>query len=256
MPGRFFIFRPTMTPTPLSPGKKPAPIVHLIPVTDPTVPLPLDTLFDPARPLEIEIGCGKGRFLSAFAAKHPDTQYLGIERMLARVRKLDKKACRLKLDNLRILRLEAFYTFYYLLPPHRLRTVYVFFPDPWPKRRHQDRRLFSPLFLDLLWARLELGGVIQVATDHPDYFAEIHARLKADPRFREIPAMERAEDEQTEFEHIFRGQGLAIGQCAFETLPAGEKTFPPLEIGPDMEPRSGDAEEGVGAGPDEDAEND
>ncbi|MEI7898606.1 MAG: tRNA (guanosine(46)-N7)-methyltransferase TrmB [bacterium] len=219
---------------------------HVIPVTDPTVPLPLDTLFDPARPLEIEIGCGKGRFLSARAGKHPETQYLGIERLKDRVRKLDKKAARLHLDNLRILRLEAFYTFYYLLPPHRARTVYVFFPDPWPKRRHETRRLFSPLFRDLLWARLEIGGVIQVATDHPDYFAEIRAGFMADPRFREIPAMERALEEQTEFEHIFRSQGLAIGQCAYQTLPAEEQTFAPLEIDPEMEPRcdrDGDEEE-------------
>ena len=229
-----------MTLTPPSPGPKRPHLVHVIPVTDPTVPLPLDTLFDPARPLEIEIGCGKGRFLSARAAKNPETQYIGIERMKDRVRKLDKKACRLKLDNLRILRLEAFYTFYYLLPLHRLRTVYVFFPDPWPKRRHQARRLFSPLFLDVLWARLKVGGVIQVATDHPDYFVEIRTRLAADPRFKEIPAMERTPDEQTEFEHIFRSQGMPIGQCAFQTLPAEEKTFAPLEVDPDMEPRSDD----------------
>ncbi len=230
------------------------PSSHVIPVTDPTAPLPLDTLFRPDRPLEIEIGCGKGRFLSARAAKNPETQYLGIERMKDRVRKLDKKACRLRLDNLRILRLEAFYTFYYLLPPHRLRTVYVFFPDPWPKRRHHDRRLFSPLFLDVLWSRLEIGGVIQVATDHPGYFAEISASLTADPRYHEIAAMERTADEQTEFEHIFRSQGLAIGQCAFQTLPAEEKTFAPLEVGPDNEPRAGDEDEkqvicvGVGMG--------
>ena len=213
------------------------PLTHVIPVTDPTAPLPLDALFDPGRPLEIEIGCGKGRFLSARASKFPETQYLGIERMLSRVRRLDKKACRLRLDNLRVLRLEAFYTFYYLLPPHRVRTVYVFFPDPWPKRRHHSRRLFSPLFLDALWTRLEIGGTVQVATDHLDYFAEIRARISADPRFKEVRAMERAADEQTEFEQIFRSQGLPIGQCAFQTLPAEEKPLPPLEIGPDMEPR-------------------
>lgn len=214
---------------------------RVIPVTSLTDPLPIDSLFDPSRPLEIEIGCGKGRFLTTRASKTPDTQYLGIERMLSRVRKLDSKACRLKLDNVRVLRLEAFYTFYYLLPPHRLRTVYVFFPDPWPKRHHHNRRLFSPLFLDALWTRLEVGGALQVATDHLDYFEDIRAGLRADPRFKEIPAMERAEDEQTEFEHIFRGQGLPIGQCAFQSLPAEEKPLPPLEIPPEMEPREEDA---------------
>jgi len=222
--------------------KRPIPgealLSHVLTVNDPTLPLPIDTLFDPNRPLEIEIGCGKGRFLSARASSFPETQYLGIERMLSRVRKLDKKACRMKLDNLRVLRLEAFYTFYYLLPAHRIRTVYVFFPDPWPKRRHHSRRLFSPLFLDALWTRLEIGGIVQVATDHPNYFAEIRARLSSDVRFQEVPAMERAENEQTEFERIFRGQGLPIGQCAFQTLNAEEKPLLPLEIDPEMEPRS------------------
>jgi tRNA (guanine-N7-)-methyltransferase len=210
---------------------------NVIPVTHLTTPLPIDSVFDPARPLEIEIGCGKGRFLTARAAKHPETQYLGIERMLSRVRKLDKKIARLMLGNVRALRLEAFYTFYYLLPSHRVRTVYVFFPDPWPKRHHHNRRLFSPLFLDALWARLEVGGTVQVATDHLDYFEDIRKRLGADPRFQEIQAMERDESEQTEFEHIFRSQRLPIGQCAFQTLPAPEKPLPPLEIDPEMEPR-------------------
>jgi len=210
---------------------------RVIAVTNVTVPLPLDALFDPARPLEIEIGCGNGRFLAARAVKNPGTQYLGIERLLPRVRKLDKKACRFGLDNLRVLRLEAFYTFYYLLPSHRVRTVYVFFPDPWPKRRHHGRRLFSPLFLDALWARLEIGGTVQVATDHPDYFASIRACLTADPRFQEASVMERTADEQTDFERLFRGQGLPIGQCAFQSVPAAEPALPPLEIDPDMEPQ-------------------
>lgn len=227
-----------MTPPPVQLRRaQPAFPSRVIAVADPAAPLPLDALFDPARPLEIEIGCGKGRFLTTRAVRSPETQYLGIERMLSRVRKLDKKACRLKLDNVRVLRLEAFYTFYYLLPPHRVRTVYVFFPDPWPKRRHSSRRLFSPLFLDALWTRLEIGGVVQVATDHPDYFAEIRKRLSADVRFREVPAMERAADEQTEFEQLFRGQGLPIGQCAFQSLPGPEIGLSPLAIPPEMEPK-------------------
>ena len=218
--------------------KQAACATRVIRVEDPARPLALDAIFDPARPLEIEIGCGNGRFLAARAAADPETQYLGIERMLGRVRKLDRKACRLGLANLRVLRLEAFYTFYYLLPPHRARAVYVFFPDPWPKRHHHNRRLFSPLFLDALWARLEIGGTLQVATDHPDYFEEILKAMRADPRFQKIPPMARGEAEQTDFERLFRGQGLPIGQCAFRTLPADEMPLPPLGIPPDMEPRA------------------
>lgn len=184
-------------------------------------PLVINDLFDPALPLEVDCGCGKGRFLLARAAAHPEMQFLGIDRMLVRIRKLDGKIQRAGLTNVRLLRMEAFYSLQHLLPPHRLRTVYVFFPDPWPKRRHHRRRLFGPAFLDVLWSRLEPGGRVQVATDHLDYFAEIRTCLSADARFREVPHLVRDEAEQTDFERIFRGQGLPIGACAFETLATG-----------------------------------
>ncbi|MDD3545188.1 MAG: tRNA (guanosine(46)-N7)-methyltransferase TrmB [Kiritimatiellae bacterium] len=210
---------------------------RVIAVTDPTAPLPLDGLLAGGRPLEIEIGCGNGRFLVARAKKQPDTVFLGIERMLSRVRKLDKTACRLGLDNIRILRLDAFYTFYYLLPRHRARAVYVFFPDPWPKRHHHNRRLFSPLFLDALWARLEIGGTVQIATDHREYFDATRKSFTTDTRFREIQAMERDESEQTVFEMLFRRQALPIWQCAFRSLPHEEKPLPPLRVSASDEPR-------------------
>jgi tRNA (guanine-N7-)-methyltransferase len=207
-----------------------------ITVTDPTQPLPLASFCGDA-PLEIEIGCGNGRFLAAQAAKHPQTHYIGIERMLGRVRKLNRKAERLPARNLHALRIEAFYTFYYLLPEHRLRTVYVFFPDPWPKRRHQRNRLFSPLFLEVLWMRLEIGGVIQIATDHLEYYQQIQKTFDASPRFQEIPAMIRSEEEQTDFEQLFRRQGLPIGACAYQALPGDPIPLPPLELDPEMLPR-------------------
>ena len=176
---------------------------HVIPVTSLTEPLPIDTLFDPARPLEVEIGCGKGRFLTARAAQNPDVQYLGIERMLSRVTRLDKKATRLKLDNLRILRLEAFC--YRLLPAASPPHTYCLrvFPRPWPKRHHHNRRLFSPLFIDALWTCLEIGGTVQIATDHLDYFSTIRARLTADSRFCEILRDGARPAWWTEFEYIF-----------------------------------------------------
>jgi tRNA (guanine-N7-)-methyltransferase len=207
-----------------------------IPVMDPTVPLPLETYCGNS-PVELEIGCGNGRFLAAQAKKNPEIQYIGIERMLGRVRKLNRKAERLPTRNLHALRLEAFYTFYYLLPEHRLRTVYVFFPDPWPKRRHQRNRLFSPLFLDALWMRLESGGVVQIATDHLDYYQEIKKTFAASSRFKEVPAMTRSEEEQTDFEQLFLKQGLPIGACAYQALPGDPIPLPPLELDPEMLPR-------------------
>ena len=212
---------------------------HVIPIADPTRPLaPADLYPAPGQPLEVEIGSGNGRFLAARAAKHPEVNYLGIERMLPRVRKIDKKATRLGLSNIRVLRLEAFYTFYYLLPLHGVRAVYVFFPDPWPKRKHHSHRLFAPLFLDALWARLVPGGAIQIATDDQDYFEAIRKVFAASPRFAPAEVDRRPPDEQTDFELLFRGKGLPIGEAAYRAVTGlPELPLAPLSIPEDMLPR-------------------
>jgi len=181
-----------------------------------TEPLPFDTIFPPDAPLEVDVGAGKGRFLLARARANPDVCYVAIERMLGRVRKIDGKLVREGLTNVRIIRLEACYALQYLFPRKRLRTVYIHFPDPWPKRRHHKRRLFSPEFLDVLHDRLMPGGTVQVATDHLDYFAEIRKTLAGDSRFREVPPIPRLPEEQTDFELIFRGNRQPIGECAFQ----------------------------------------
>ena len=89
-----------------------------------------------------------------------------------RGRLFDGKCRRGQIDNARVLRLEALYTFHYLLPDHHARTVYVFFPDPWPKKKHHSHRLFGPIFRTALWKRLALGGKLEFATDHQEYFEE------------------------------------------------------------------------------------
>ena len=141
-----------------------APGAHIIRVEDPCRPLE----FDLSRPLEIEVGCGKGQFLARRAKENPDCDFLGIERMLERVRLFAGQLRRGGIANARILRLEALYTFHYMLPLHHARRVYVFFPDPWPKKKHRSHRLFGPIFLNALWKRLEIGGRVEFATDHEE----------------------------------------------------------------------------------------
>ncbi len=192
-------------------------LISLARVTD---ALPWGEIFDPALQVEVDLGCGKGRFLLARATAYPAVQYLGVDRMLSRIRKLDRKIRRLGLGNVRLLRLEASYTLRHLLPEHAISRFYLFFPDPWPKRRHHKRRLFDAAFRTLLWTRLVPGGEIQIATDHLDYHAAMRSALLSDPRFEEIAPMARNEQEQTDFELIFRRQGLPIGACGFRTRPA------------------------------------
>ena len=208
---------------------------HILKVSDITKPFE----FDLSRPLEIEVGCGKGQFLTRRAVENPDCDFLGIERMLERVRLFDGKCRRGGINNAKVLRLEALYTFHYLLPAHHARKVYVFFPDPWPKKKHHSHRLFGPLFLNALWKRLEIGGRLEFATDHREYFETVKECFAGDSRFVEVAPMDRPKEVWTEFETMFRNQGLPIYSAAWRSLEADDSELEPLRIPPEAEPREG-----------------
>ncbi len=167
-------------------------------------PLPLQTYFtNSALPLEIDLGCGKGRFLLAHAAKNADVNFLGIDRMLRRIRKIDNRARRLDLDNIRLMRMEAYYAVAHLIPPEAVRTYYIFFPDPWPKARHEHNRLFNPVFVDALHRTLAPGGCVHIATDHLPYFEQLSDVFAGDVRFVETEPFAPPPDEQTDFERYY-----------------------------------------------------
>ena len=167
----------------------------------------------PERPFEIDLGCGKGRFLLARARKFPETNLMGIDRQLGRIRRIDRKALRAKLFNLRVLRLDGYYTTTYLVPPQSVDTYYVFYPDPWPKGKQQHNRIFNELFIDAIARTLKPGGKIHASTDHLPYFDKIYKLIKADSRFEEIETFVPAEDEVSDFELIFAHK--TPGRCSF-----------------------------------------
>ena len=176
-------------------------------------PFSMTELFSDSRPLEVDVGCGKGRFLLEHAAAHPDVHFLGVDRMLRRIRKIDKKAVRKGLANIRLLRMDAYYTVAYLIPPESVSAYYVFFPDPWPKKRHHGNRLFDPRFLDALNTTLLPDGCLHFATDHLPYFEEVYELLKRDLRFEEMAAFEPPPSEKSDFELLFKDK--PIGRCSF-----------------------------------------
>jgi len=170
----------------------------------------------PERPLEVDIGSGKGRFLVARSGRFPETNFLGIERMLGRVNSSGRRCERAEHENVRLFRMEGYYAISQLMPSDYVANYYFFFPDPWPKARRHDYRLFNPAFMDAPFRTLEEGGALHVATDHLPYFEEIHELLREDKRFVEIEAFEPSEEERTDFELVFYYK--AIGRCSFRKV--------------------------------------
>lgn len=167
-------------------------------------PFDLDEVWEQNGPRAMDVGCGKGRFLLAHARRHPDLRILGLERKLRRIRKLDRKATREGLTNIRLLRMEAMYAMTYLIPDEWIDICYVYFPDPWPKERHQGNRLMSPAFLDQIDRTLSPQGVVHFATDHEPYFKDVLETFHADPRWKETTPYLLHEDEVSDFELIHR----------------------------------------------------
>jgi len=109
----------------------------------------LTRLFPIPQPLEVELGCGDASFLVEQARRHPEKNFIGVERLLGRLRKLDRKGRRAGLANLRGVRIESSYFLEYLLPPHSVSVLHIYFPDPWPKKKHHNTGSSTNVFRSL-----------------------------------------------------------------------------------------------------------
>ena len=109
------------------------------------------------RPLEVDLGCGDGSFLMEMAREFPERDFLGVERLLGRVRKVCKKLTRRRLENVRVLRLDSRYVVEWLLPDDGVSRLHLLCPDPWPKLRHNRRRLVQAEFLEAVRRVLGAG---------------------------------------------------------------------------------------------------
>ncbi|MBV8899740.1 MAG: tRNA (guanosine(46)-N7)-methyltransferase TrmB [Verrucomicrobia bacterium] len=136
-------------------------------------PIPLGEIFARPQPVEVDLGSGSGQFLIEASQRYPDHNFLGVERLLGRVRKTRRRAWKLGLQNLRVLRFEIDYTVRYLLPPGSIWRFHLSFPDPWPKRRHQRRRVVDQAFFEAVHTALQTRGELWIKTDHAEYFATI-----------------------------------------------------------------------------------
>jgi len=141
----------------------------------------LDLAFGRDAPKILEIGFGMGETTAAIAAEHPECDYLGIEVHTPGVGSLLKQIAALDLANVRVIQHDAVEVLTRMIAPATFDGVHIFFPDPWPKKRHHKRRLIQPPFIALLARRMKPGAYLHVATDWQEYAEQVLAVLAAEP---------------------------------------------------------------------------
>jgi tRNA (guanine-N7-)-methyltransferase len=179
-------------------------------------PLDLAELFPRLQSLEVELGCGDASFLTEYARRHPDRNFIGVERLLGRIRKLDRKGRRAGLTNLRGVQIESSYFLQYLLPPHSASVLHIYFPDPWPKKRHRKNRLINESFPRLAQAALAPGGGVYLRTDDEDYFAQMTGVFGASKEFQRIETPPELAELLTDFEREFLSRGIKTLRAAYQ----------------------------------------
>jgi tRNA (guanine-N7-)-methyltransferase len=181
-------------------------------------PLALGALFPKPQPLEVELGCGDASFLLELARRHPETNFIGIERLLGRITKLDRKGRRAGLTNLRGVRIESSYFLQYLLPPRSASAIHIYFPDPWPKKRHQKNRLINERFPGLVRAALAPGGKVYLRTDNAPYFSQMTEVFDAAKEFEKMETPAELAELHTDFEREFHARGIKTLRAAYLSL--------------------------------------
>lgn len=185
------------------------------------IPIQIDAIFAARQPLDIDLGCGEGSFLVEMAKRHPERNFIGVERQISRVAKICKRAKRNNLANLRVLRAESDFFVRQMLPEGSVSRFFLLFADPWPKKRHHDRRIVQLEFLDACSRALIEAGELNIKTDHPEYFAHIVEKLSASPFFSELPWAEESGLPKTDFEHRFLRLGLPINKVRLRKAEQG-----------------------------------
>jgi len=134
-----------------------------------------------------EVGCGHGHFLAAYAAAHPDQLCLGVDISIDRIRRGQRKRDRAKLTNLHFIHAEA-RDFLDALPAHAsIASVFILFPDPWPKRRHHKNRILQPDFLAAVAKRAGQGARLHFRTDYEPYFRDSEQVIQTHPDWKILP---------------------------------------------------------------------
>ncbi len=171
-------------------------------------------VFGNAHPVEIELGIGKGRFLIEAAQSHHQVNYIGIERAAKYLRIAQTRSLKRNLRNIRLVRVDAQEFLEFFVPLESVRAIHLYFPDPWPKKRHHKRRLFNENFLREVERILEPEGRLWLATDHKGYFMAMGEVLDASTCLGEIEA--EWPGLKTNYEEKYASQGKTIHRRILE----------------------------------------
>lgn len=180
-------------------------------------PLDLGRSFGRSAPKVLEIGFGMGESTATIATQHPECDYLGIEVHTPGVGSLLKRIAELDLTNVRIIQHDAVEVLRNMIAPDTFDAVHVFFPDPWPKKRHHKRRLIQPPLISMLCERMKPGAYIHVATDWQDYAEQILAVMSAEPRLVNT-AHDYAPRPDYRPQTKFESRGLKLGHGVWDII--------------------------------------
>lgn len=171
-------------------------------------------LFERNAPTVMEIGFGMGDSLAAMAMKNPATNYIGIEVHRPGVGSLLATIEEQGISNIRIFCHDAVEILEESIPNHSLDGIHIFFPDPWPKKRHHKRRLIQPEFINLLSQKLKAQGLLHIATDWKNYAEWIEEILAAKPDFSRLADNSPHQRPTTKFEK----RGLKLGHGVWDLI--------------------------------------
>jgi len=190
--------------------------------------MPPSLLFERDGPLVMEVGFGDGWFLAHLAHEHPDWNLLGAEIALGSVTRAFKRLRRESVTNARLYRGHARFLVRDVLPPRSLHRIYVNFPDPWPKKRHRDRRLLQASFFQLLSTRLEEGGALLFTTDHAEYFDFALEEAESTGLYDIAQQPPPPATLQTKYARKWRAQDIPIQHAVFTKREEAGESFPPI----------------------------
>ena len=183
-------------------------------------PLSLEAAFERKAPKTLEIGFGMGETTARIAAANPDKDYLGIEVHTPGVGSLLKEIGEKGLTNIRIIQHDAVEVLQTMIEPESLDGVHIFFPDPWPKKRHHKRRLLQPPLIALLASRMKPGAYLHTATDWEEYAVQMLQVLSAEPTLLNTAAEAAGFAPRPSYrpQTKFETRGLKLGHCVWDLV--------------------------------------